>query len=81
MNKGDKKVPPLPPTRRDFLKTSTIAGAGVIVASTSDMVRGYPANEKLNIASIGAGGAARSDIGACARENIVALCDVDESHA
>jgi predicted dehydrogenase len=39
-------------------------------------------NEKLNIASIGAGGKAASDIRACARtENIVALCDVDEKRA
>jgi predicted dehydrogenase len=39
-------------------------------------------NEKLNIASIGAGGKARSDIAGCAQtENIVALCDVDERSA
>ena len=37
-------------------------------------------NEKLNIASIGAGGKAASDIHGCAHtENIVALCDVDEN--
>lgn len=34
-------------------------------------------NEKLNIAAIGAGGQAATDIGGCAGENIVALCDVD----
>ena len=38
-------------------------------------------NEKLNIASIGAGGKASSDIDGCAAENIVALCDVDEERA
>ena len=39
-------------------------------------------NEKLNIASIGAGGKAASDIRACAQtENIVALCDVDDKRA
>ncbi len=39
-------------------------------------------NEKLNIASIGAGGKAGSDIRACAQtENIVALCDVDDVRA
>jgi predicted dehydrogenase len=38
--------------------------------------------EKLNIASIGAGGKAASDIRACAAtENIVALCDVDDKEA
>ncbi len=38
-------------------------------------------NEKLNIASIGAGGKAYSDIKGCSAENIVALCDVDEQRA
>ena len=39
-------------------------------------------NEKLNIASIGAGGKAASDIRAAPdRRNIVALCDVDEKRA
>jgi predicted dehydrogenase len=39
-------------------------------------------NEKLNIASVGAGGKAAGDIAACAAtENIVALCDVDEKRA
>jgi predicted dehydrogenase len=40
-------------------------------------------NEKLNIASIGAGGKAESDISGCARvgENIVALCDPDSIRA
>jgi len=38
-------------------------------------------NEKLNIASIGAGGKASSDIDGCSSENIVALCDVDEKSA
>jgi hypothetical protein len=39
-------------------------------------------NEKLNVASIGAGGKASSDISGCARtENIVALCDVDAERA
>ena len=74
-------MPPDTPTRRDFLKSSTVAGAGVVIASTSDMVRGYPANETLNIASIGAGGRASGDIDGCSGENIVALCDVDESRA
>lgn len=39
------------------------------------------ANDKLNIAAIGAGGQAASDIGAVSSENIVALCDVDWRHA
>jgi len=38
-------------------------------------------NEKLNIASIGAGGKASNDIDGCSQENIVALCDVDDRQA
>ena len=38
-------------------------------------------NEKLNIASIGAGGKAASDIAGCSGENIVALTDVDSKRA
>jgi predicted dehydrogenase len=38
-------------------------------------------NEKLNIAAIGAGGKASSDIDGCKLENIVALCDVDDKRA
>ncbi len=40
-----------------------------------------PPSEKLNIASIGAGGQAAGDVRACSSENIVALCDVDFDHA
>lgn len=57
-----------------------IAGFG---SSPSLKALGYKSpNEKLNIASIGAGGKATSDITACAEtENIVALCDVDDKRA
>ncbi len=68
-------------SRRDFLRGGAVAGAGVIIAASSDIVRGYPANEKLNIASVGAGGRASGDIGGCSGENIVALCDVDDRNA
>src|ERR1035438_10497393 len=38
-------------------------------------------NEKLNIATVGAGGKAESDIAGCASENIVALTDPDAKRA
>jgi len=41
----------------------------------------YKANEKLNIAGVGVGGKGSSDIMKCARENVVALCDVDMNMA
>src|SRR5262245_32015027 len=72
--------------RRDFLRASALAGAGFWpAAGRAD--EGRPgANERLNIAFIGAGGRARGNMGDATRpqdgvqsENIVALCDVDET--
>jgi predicted dehydrogenase len=73
-------------SRRHFFFGSLLAGAvplGGFGSEPSLKALGYKSpNEKLNLASIGAGGKARSDISACAAtENIVALCDVDETSA
>lgn len=73
-------------TRRYFFYGSLLAGAVPLAGFGSEpslKMLGYKSpNEKLNIASIGAGGKASSDIAACAQtENIVALCDVDEKRA
>ena len=73
-------------TRRYFFFGSVLAGAipAAGFGSAASLQRlGYKSpNEKLNIASIGAGGKAASDIRACAQtENIVALCDVDDKRA
>lgn len=72
-------------TRRHFFYGSLLAGAvpiGGFGSVPSLRTMGYKSpNEKLNIASIGAGGKASSDISGCAHENIVALCDVDEKRA
>jgi predicted dehydrogenase len=72
-------------TRRHFFYGSLLAGA-IPVAGFGSVpslkALGYKSpNEKLNIASIGAGGKAASDIDGCASENIVALCDVDDKQA
>ncbi|MBV8896726.1 MAG: Gfo/Idh/MocA family oxidoreductase, partial [Acidobacteriaceae bacterium] len=74
------------PTRRYFFFGSLLAGAVPLAGFGSEpslKALGYKSpNEKLNIASIGCGGKATSDIEACAQtENIVALCDVDEKRA
>jgi predicted dehydrogenase len=67
--------------RRDFLKAGAAMGVGFWVAGGIQAAESKSANEKLNIASVGAGGRAASDIDACSSENIVALCDVDERRA
>ncbi|HTQ58483.1 MAG TPA: Gfo/Idh/MocA family oxidoreductase [Bryobacteraceae bacterium] len=72
-------------TRRHFFFGSLLAGAIPVpgFGSVPSLTRlGYRSpNEKLNVASIGAGGKAASDIKGCATENIVALCDVDDERA
>jgi hypothetical protein len=71
--------------RRHFFFGSLLAGAipaAGFGSVPSLRTLGYKSpNEKLNIASIGAGGKAYGDISGCASENIVALCDVDEERA
>ncbi len=71
-------------SRRDFLKSTSLAlgaaGSGLFLAGcASTQARKYSANEKLNIAVIGAGGKGSSDTDHCSSENIVALCDVDQT--
>src|SRR5215472_14021129 len=73
-------------SRRHFFFGSLLAGAVPargFSSSGSLKALGYKSpNEKLNIASIGAGGKAASDIRGCApTENIVALCDVNDNQA
>jgi hypothetical protein len=72
-------------TRRHFFFGTLLAGAiptGGFGSTASLGSLGYKSpNEKLNIASIGAGGKANNDIDGCSGENIVALCDVDEKQA
>jgi predicted dehydrogenase len=66
-------------TRRQFLKTTAAASAGVGLAyARLASGRAVGANERLNIGVIGVGGRGAADLAAVAGENIVALCDVDE---
>lgn len=55
--------------------------AAVFTILKAGSARTYAANEKLNIASIGAAGQAAGDIDQLKSQNIVALCDVDWHHA
>ena len=72
-------------SRRHFFYGSLLAGAMPAAgfgSAPSLKLLGYKSpNEKLNIASIGAGGKAASDIIGCDTENIVALTDPDAKRA
>ncbi len=75
-------------TRRAFLAATTttaaaLAGGCAGKPNTAKVVPGKESpNEKLNIASIGAGGKGKDDTMSCKRlGNIVALCDADWKNA
>jgi predicted dehydrogenase len=67
--------------RRRFLRRASLAGVGFW--ATGGLSRSQPrdANEKLNIAIVGAGGQGGVNLNAVSSENIVALCDVDDKRA
>jgi hypothetical protein len=70
-------------SRRKFLQTSALVTVGTIMAGPliAAQPRRISPTEKLNIVAIGAGGKGSSDTDHCATENIVALCDADQSMA
>src|SRR5262245_3266175 len=66
--------------RRNFLKQSAITGAGLWLGASRAPADPRSPNEKLNVACIGVGGRGEADMMACAGENIVALCDIDDQN-
>jgi predicted dehydrogenase len=71
------------PTRRDFLKTTALAGgalAGGYFVNPTAIGQSRSASEKLNIACIGTANQARFSIGNLQGENLVAMCDVDDRY-
>src|SRR5580765_7450565 len=69
-------------SRRDFLKSGSLAAAGFFIVPRHVLGRGFVApSDKLNIAGIGAGGKGESDLFEFSKSpkvNIVALADVDD---
>lgn len=66
--------------RRSFLKKATAAGIGTAFLTSEISGKSRSALETVNIAGVGCGGKGGSDIAETSRNNnIVALCDVDES--
>lgn len=68
-------------TRRQFIGHSALATAGLMVIPRH--VLGGPGqtapSDRLNIGCVGVGGKGTSDIWSVSTENIVALCDVDDT--
>jgi predicted dehydrogenase len=67
-------------SRRKFATTTAMAALSAAIAPRRVQGVQAPGN-KLNIAAIGIGGMGASNLQACAGENIVALCDVDEVYS
>ena len=65
-------------SRRSFVRASAFASAGMMAVPH---LAACAANRKLNIAVIGVGGRGEKNWEACMEENIVALCDVDDTMA
>src|SRR6266480_6267514 len=65
-------------SRRQFIRYSSLA-LGSTALTGPYLLRARNLNDKVNIAQIGAGGKDDSDTECCLAENIVALCDVDQS--
>ena len=69
--------------RRDFLKTSTAAGAAAIAGGVWSETVAEDSNapsEKINIACIGTANRARADIDGVKGENITVVCDIDQNY-
>jgi len=66
--------------RRQFLKSTAAAGMGLIILPSGTLSGANAPSNKLNIAMIGTWGRADAHFDAVSKENVVALCDVDEDH-
>jgi predicted dehydrogenase len=65
--------------RREFLKTTALAGVGYWVAGGVSAQESNSPNEKVNMAAVGVGGKGDSDSkDAGTYGNLVAICDIDE---
>ena len=67
-------------SRRDFLKTSAVAGAAAVSGGVWSQVVADDSNspnQKLNIACIGTANRAAADVAGVKGENITVLCDID----
>jgi predicted dehydrogenase len=66
--------------RRRFLKTAAFAGAGALILPKLKLFGAEAPSNKLNVALIGTWGRGEAHFGALSKENVVALCDVNEEH-
>jgi predicted dehydrogenase len=66
--------------RRQFLKSSAFMGAAGLLLPRFKLFGADAPSNKLNIAMMGTWGRAEAHFDAVSRENVVALCDINEKH-
>src|SRR5512142_1222788 len=66
--------------RRDFLKTCAFTGAAGLILPNTKLFGAEAPSNKLNIALLGTWGRAEAHFAGISKENVVALCDVNEKH-
>ncbi len=66
--------------RRQFLKSAAFAGAGALILPRTKLFGAHAPSNKLNIALIGTWGRGEAHFNGIAKENVVAICDVNEKH-
>ncbi len=66
--------------RRSFLRKSSLAGAGLLILPSGIISGADSPNDKLNIALVGAYGRAAGHYGWLKKQNVVAICDINEAH-
>jgi predicted dehydrogenase len=67
-------------SRRQFVTTAAAAGAGIVIVPRHVLGRGLQApSDTANLAIVGIGGMGGSNARAVMSQNIVAICDVDDS--
>jgi predicted dehydrogenase len=66
--------------RREFLKSAAVIGASGLLLPRFKLFGAEAPSNKLNIALIATGHRAQDHFAGAARENVVAICDVNEQH-
>ena len=66
-------------TRRAMLRNSASAGLGSVLYLRGSSAKAASFNDKLNIACVGLGNQGNANLGKVGGQNIVALCDIDDS--
>lgn len=66
--------------RRHFLRTGSLAGAGLLILPSGARAGADAPSNKLNIALIGVWGRGLAHYDSIAKEHVVALCDINEGY-